>query len=178
VHGDVELVLRHCTVRAPDAAAREGEAAIHLPAEDDAPSLRVTASVVGPLRLATHGGRTELEDSIVEAPVSPAIAATVNRDVPRGHEVIIRGSTILGPMRAPHARVTASSVHGGGERESRFGDPHFPGPRRLRMGDTAADSVSATGALASNPLFQRLERLVPRLEEHLPLDTEMKVILA
>jgi hypothetical protein len=80
-------------------------------------------------------------------------------------------------VRAPHARTTASALRVEGEGESRFGDPYFPGPRDLRMGDTAADGFAATGAHASNPVFGRLARLVPRFEEHLPLDTETKVIL-
>jgi hypothetical protein len=174
VHGDVQIELRHCTVRAPDAAAREGEAAIHLSAEDDAPSLRITTSVVGPLRLAAHRGRTEIEDSIIESPALPAISATVNRDVPHEHEVMIRRSTILGPVRAPHAKATESSLEAGVDGESRFGDPRFPGPRHLAVG---AAHVAA-GAHASNPvLVGRLARLLPRLEEHLPLDTEVKMIL-
>jgi hypothetical protein len=173
VHGDVELVVRHCTVRAPDAKAREGEPAIHLPAEDGAPSLRVVASVVGPLRLAAHGGRTELEGSIVEAPASPAIAATVTHDVPAGHEVAVRRSTILGAVLAPHAESTASALLAASDRPVRFGRPHFPGPRRRRLDDT----VPAVGADAASPAFGRLARLVRRLEEHLPLDTEARVLL-
>jgi hypothetical protein len=178
VHGDVEIVVRHSTVRAPDAAAREGEAAIHLPAEDDSPSLHVAASVVGPLRLAAKSGRTEIEDSIVEAPASAAIGATVIGDVPDGHELSIRRSTILGPVRASHARTAATSRRVGVDRDSRFGEPHFPGPRHLRIADIAAEGLAATGALASNPAFRRLARLAPLLEEHLPLDTEARVILA
>jgi hypothetical protein len=177
VHGDVEIVVRHCTVRAPDAAAREGEPAIHLPAEDDAPTLHVTASVVGPLRLATKHGRTEIEDSVVDAPASPAIAATSARDVPDGYELTIRRSTILGSVRAPHAESIASPRPGELPADTRFGQPQFPGPHALTLDDLGVDGFVAVGARASRPVSSSLARLDQRLKERLPLDIDMQVVL-
>jgi hypothetical protein len=175
IYGGVEIVLRHSTVRASDADAREGEAAIHLPAENDAPSLHISASVVGPLRLAAKNGRTEVEESVVDAPASPAIAATAVRNVPGGHELIIRRSTILGAVRATHAEWISSSQPDQLPAEGRYGHPQFPGPHGRTPGDIGADGFTPIGA--SHPVFSRLARLDRRIKEHLPLDTETKVVL-
>ena len=108
IKGDLDCHLIHCTLVPGRLLAEDGEPlnpdldSLRTTSSDDSPTVTISHSIVGPIRLPSQAGQLTIRDSIVDAPpvrgdARPAIAADDANTQP-GPEAVLARCTIFGPV--------------------------------------------------------------------------------